>query len=72
MYVSNWLYYRLESVKYRRGKWLNAYIIGGYPYQDERERLAESLGAREVFIDTDREECLSRLLACEDSRDKDE
>lgn len=62
----------LESVKYRRGKWLNAYIIGGYPYQAERERLAESLGAREVFIDTDREECLSRLLACEDSRDKDE
>lgn len=62
----------LESVKYRRGKWLNAYIIGGYPYQAERERLAESLGAREVFIDTDREECLSRLLACEDSRNKDE
>lgn len=21
----------LESVKYRRGKWLNAYVIGGYP-----------------------------------------
>jgi predicted kinase len=56
----------LESVKYRRGKWLNAYIIGGYPYQAERERLAESLGAREVFIDTPYEECVKRLQACED------
>ena len=62
----------LESVKYRRGKWLNAYIIGGYPYQAERERLAESLGAREIYIDTDQETCLNRLLACEDSRDKAE
>ena len=59
----------LESVKYRRGKWLNAYIIGGYPYQAERERLVDSLGAREVFIDTGREECLNRLLASEDGRD---
>ena len=59
----------LESVKYRRGKWLNAYIIGGYPYKAERERLIDSLGAREVFIDTGRDECLNRLLACEDNRD---
>ena len=56
----------LESVKYRRGKWKNAYIIGGYPYQAERERLAESLGAREVFIDTSYEECVNRLMTCED------
>lgn len=61
----------LESVKYRRGKWLNAYIIGGYPYQAERERLAESLGAREVFIDTPYEECVKRLIECTD-RDKDQ
>lgn len=51
----------LESVKYRRGKWLNAYIIGGYPYQAERERLIDSLGAREIFIDTDKTTCLQRL-----------
>ena len=59
----------LESVKYRRGKWLNAYIIGGYPYQAERERLIDSLGAREVFIDIPYEECVKRLERCED-RDK--
>ena len=56
----------LESVKYRRGKWLNAYIIGGYPYQAERERLMDMLGAREVFIDTDKDTCLQRLTECQD------
>lgn len=58
----------LESVKYRRGKWSNAYIIGGYPYQAERERLIDSLGAREVFIDTDKDTCLQRLY---ESGDRD-
>ena len=62
----------LESVKYRRGKWNNAYIIGGYPYQAERERLINSLDAREVFIDVSREECINRLAACDDGRDKKE
>ena len=56
----------LESVKYRRGKWLNAYIIGGYPYQAERDRLIDMLGAREVFIDTDKDTCLSRLTEAGD------
>lgn len=60
----------LESVKYRRGKWLNAYVIGGYPFKGERERLVDILGAREVFIDTDKETCLSRLNES-DGRDKE-
>lgn len=56
----------LEAVKYRRGKWLNAYLIGGYPFKAERERLVESLGAREVFIDIPYEECIKRLENCKD------
>lgn len=56
----------LESVKYRRGKWLNAYIVGGYPYEAERERLADTLGARLIHIDTDRETCMMRLYESED------
>ncbi len=51
----------LDAVKYRYGKWNNAYIIGGYPLSSERERLCKELGAREVFIESDREECISRL-----------
>lgn len=61
----------LESVKYRRGKWLNAYVIGGYPYQAERERLCEELGAREIYINTTKEECLQRLQE-DTERDKTE
>ena len=62
----------IESVKYRRGKWLNAYIIGGYPYKAERDRLIDSLGAREIYIDTPKDICLQRLESCEDGRNHDE
>lgn len=51
----------LDTVKYRYGKWNNAYIIGGYPMRSERERLCKELGAREVFIQVDRDECVNRL-----------
>lgn len=62
----------IESVKFRRGKWLNAYVIGGYPFKAERERLASMLGAREIYIDTSKEECIQRLSEAEDGRDKTE
>lgn len=64
--------YLLECVKYRRGKWSNAYIIGGYPLISERERLCRSLGAEEIFIDTSKEECLKRLENIEDGRNQEE
>lgn len=63
--------YMLDSIKYRRGKWNNAYIIGGYPLISERERLCKELGAEEIFINTSKEECLRRLEASE-NRDKEE
>lgn len=63
--------YMLDSIKYRRGKWNNAYIIGGYPLISERERLCKELGAEEIFIECSLDECLKRLEACED-RDKEE
>lgn len=51
----------IDCVKYRRGKWQNAYIIGGYPYKSERERLADELGAREIMIEATKEEFWGRL-----------
>ena len=62
----------IESIKYRRGKWTNAYLIGGYPYKAERDRLIDTLGAREIHIDTSKEECIKRLESCSDGRDKEE
>lgn len=59
----------LQMVQYRRGKWNNAYIIGGYPLQMERERLVNSLSAQDIFIDTDMQTCIDRLHCCTDGRD---
>ena len=61
----------LDMIKYRFGKWSNAYVIGGYPLQSERERLMQELSAREVFIDTSKEECIERLAA-DSERDTEE
>ena len=64
--------YLLDAVRYRRGKWQSAYIIGGYPLISERERLCKELGAQEVFVECDREECINRLLQANDGRDIEE
>ena len=60
----------IDQVKYKKGKWCNAYIIGGYPYAGERERLCKELGAEPLFIEATEQECYDRLLLCEDDRDK--
>lgn len=62
----------IDTVKYRFGKWNNAYVIGGYALQSERERLIKELGAREIYIESTEEECIQRLQAADDGRDKEE
>lgn len=62
----------LDMIRVRNGKWLNAWIIGGYPMRNERERLCKSLKAREIFIDTPKDECIKRLYENPDGRDIDE
>lgn len=61
----------IDMIKYRYGKWSNAYVCGGYPLSSERERIIKELGAREIFIDTSRDECIARLEA-DAERDHDE
>ncbi len=56
----------LDMIRTRVGKWLNAWVVGGYPLSSERERIIKMLGAREVFIDTPKEECLQRIHKCGD------
>ena len=53
--------YLLDVVKMRKGNWLNAFVIGGYPLIGERERLIRTLGAREIFIEASKEECIERF-----------
>ena len=52
----------LDAVKYRKGRWQNAYIVGGYPLRSERERMCREYGAREIFIAATRDDCIKRLL----------
>lgn len=62
----------LDSVKFKRGKWINAFIIGGYPFKGERERITTEYGAEEIFIECDKETALSRLASVNDGRDASE
>ena len=61
----------LDSVKYRVGKWRNAYIVGTYPLTAERERLCKELGAEEIYIDATKEECIERLKALQISNEEE-
>ena len=48
----------IEQIRRRIGKWSNAFIIGGYPLISERQRLCKTLNAKEIYIDTPKEECI--------------
>lgn len=58
----------LEIIKYRSGKWQDAYVIGGYPLLMDRKRLEQRLNAVSIFIDTPKEKCIERLYE-DDARD---
>ena len=51
----------LDNIKTRYGKWINAWIIGGYPEKYKREQLADELGAELIYIEATKEECIERL-----------
>ena len=61
----------LDCVKHKRGKWVNAFIIGSmdYAYTGTRERFCNEYGAELIHIDTDKETALARLASMQDGRD---
>lgn len=51
-----------DQIKYRSGRWHNAYIITGTPLKGDRDRLVQRVGADDlIFIDTSESECLKRV-----------
>lgn len=50
----------INQVKMRKGMWRNAYVIGGYPLASDRDRLCELLGAKKIFVEEDKDICISR------------
>lgn len=52
-----------DIIKYRSGKWHNAYVIIGGALKGDRERLVQRIGADDtVYIDTSLEECQKKIL----------
>lgn len=50
-----------DIIKYRSGKWHNAYVITGGALQGDRDRLKQRIAADElIFIDAPMDECLKR------------
>lgn len=58
----------LETVKYKRGKWVNAFVISGMPFKAERERFCTEYGAEAIFIECDKETAIQRLASAQDGR----
>lgn len=52
----------LDQIRTRTGKWKRAYIIGGYPLAMDRQRVSDMLGAELIYIDTNKDICLSRCV----------
>ena len=50
----------INQIKTRSGKWRCAYVIGGYPHDTDRQRLADLLRAELIHIDTSKEVCMDR------------
>lgn len=64
----------LDCVKSRRGKWVNAFVIGGkeYAFTGARERFCREYGAEQIYIDCDIETAKARLATVQDGRNKKE
>ena len=50
----------LDNIRTRYGGWNDAYIIGGYPRQQEREELASRLGAEVIYCRSTEAECMAK------------
>lgn len=47
----------IDMVKTRNGRWVNAWVVRGFPLKMDRERLANEIGAELIFIDTPQDAC---------------
>jgi len=58
-----------DQIKTRYGQWCDAYIIGTYADQYERERAAQDLGAELIYCESTKEDCLQRAAAANDTNE---
>lgn len=59
----------IDMVKTRFGKWRDAYVVTGGAIKAERERLAKELGGELIYVESTKEECMSRVANSGKSKD---
>lgn len=52
----------IDQIRTRTGMWRNAYIIGGYPLRSDRDRLCDLLRAKPIYIEEQKDICMSRAI----------
>lgn len=57
----------LEQIRVRNGFFNRAWVVGGYPYKGDRDRLAQRLGAECIYMDVP----YDTLIARAEQRQKD-
>ena len=50
----------IDQIRTRKGRWRNAYVVGTYPLEADRERICSMLGAVPIYIEATKDECLRR------------
>lgn len=61
----------LEQIKMRNGRFSTAYILTTETNPLTRQRMCDSLGAEEIYIESSKEECYERLYADTERIDKE-
>lgn len=52
-----------DIIKYRHGKWHDAFVITGGALKGDRDRLVQRIGADDlIYIDTPKDECIKRCI----------
>jgi hypothetical protein len=62
----------LGDIQRNNGRWINAFIIGGYPYKRDREDMFVKYGAEPVHIECDIDTAINRLKTTPEGRDINE
>ena len=59
----------LGDIQRNNGRWVNAFIIGGYPYKRDREEMFIKYGAESIYIECDIDTAINRLNTLPEGRD---
>lgn len=60
----------IDMISTRLGNWDRAFIIGGYPFRGDRDRLVDRTGGELIHLEITYEEAIKRWAGCKDYRSR--